>query len=156
MFLTLPWRNFTRNKWRTFLIVLGIAVSVGLETGIAVSVDSLYGNFIENHRGNNFTDITIHSKSNSTLLEMQELEQRMLDIDGVKKSSLVATFTLNDLPSFIQDHPLLENITNTVILYGFDPENHPDFPQLEVINGNKTLDRFEREVIISESIGYLA
>lgn len=156
MFLTLPWRNFTRNRWRTFLIVLGIAVSVGLETGIAVSVDSLYGNFIENHRGNNFTDITIHSKSNSTLLEMQELEQRMLDIDGVKKSSLVATFTLNDLPSFIQDQPLLENITNAVILYGFEPENHPDFPQLEVINGNKTLDRFEQEVIISESIGYLA
>ncbi|MHA2217984.1 MAG: ABC transporter permease, partial [Candidatus Hodarchaeales archaeon] len=101
MSLTLPKRNFTRNKWRTFLIILGIAISVGIETGIAVSVDSLYNDFIENHRGNNFTDITIHSNRNSTLEEMRELEQTVKNIDGVMISSLIATFTLIDLPSFV-------------------------------------------------------
>jgi putative ABC transport system permease protein len=155
MSFTLPKRNFTRHKWRTFLIILGIALSVGIETGIAVSVDSLYHDFIENHRGNNFTDITVYSSLNSTKAEMLHLEQTVTDIKGVKKACLVGTFTLIDLPSFIQDRPEFQNITNSVILYGFYPDKHPDFPQLEVIDGNKSLDRLEREVILSESIASL-
>ena len=151
----LPRRNFSRNKWRTFLIILGIAISVGLETGIAISVDTLYNDFIENHRGNNFTDISVYSNKHSTLAEMQELESEVQDIEGVEISSLVATFALLDPPSFITDRPDLENITNTVILYGFKPESHPDFPQLNVEWGNKTLDIMEQEVIISSSIASL-
>jgi putative ABC transport system permease protein len=153
--LTLPRRNFTRHRWRTFLIILGIAISVGIETGIAVTVDSLYDDFIENHRGNNFTDITIHSINDSTFLEMQELEKQVQDIKGVKKASLVATFTLVDLPSFIENRPEFQNITNSVILYGFEPDQHPDFPQLVVERGNKTLDENNNEVIISDSIAQL-
>ena len=73
MLLSLSLRNVKRHRWRTFLIIAGIAISVGLEAGIAISVDSLYSNFIESHRGENYTDITIHPKSNSTFDEMQEL-----------------------------------------------------------------------------------
>jgi len=155
MAFTLPKRNFTRNKWRTFLIILGISISVGLETGIAISVDTLYNDFIDNHRGNNFTDISVYSNKNSTLAEMQELESKVQNIKGVEISSLVATFTLLDPPSFITDRPELENISNTVIIYGLKPDSHPDFPQLQVERGNKTLNAKEEEVIISDSIASL-
>ncbi|MHA2343350.1 MAG: ABC transporter permease, partial [Candidatus Hodarchaeales archaeon] len=46
----------------------------------------------------------------------------------------------------------MQNITNSVILYGFEPEKHPDYPQLNVINGNKTVSDVDRQVLISESI----
>ena len=115
MSFTLPKRNFTRNKWRTFLIILGIAISVGIETGIAISVDSLFSDFILHHRGNNLTDITIHPANRSTMLEMRTVENEVKKIEGVEKVALVGIFTLIDLPSFIEDRPELENITNSKV-----------------------------------------
>ncbi|GAJ14041.1 unnamed protein product [marine sediment metagenome] len=41
MSLTLPLRNVTRHKVRTYLIIAAITISVGLETGIAITIDSL-------------------------------------------------------------------------------------------------------------------
>ncbi len=149
MLISLSLRNVTRHRWRTFLIITGIAVSVGLEAGIAISIDSLYDDFIESHRGENYTDITIHPKQNTTLDEMKKLAEEIADIKGVEKVSPVATFIL------IENVTGLEKIPNNVILYGVDTETHPDFPDLEVNGGNKTL--AIPEVIISQTlISYLS
>ena len=49
MSLALSLRNVRRNRWRTFLIIIGIAISVELETGVAITIDSLYEDFIYSH-----------------------------------------------------------------------------------------------------------
>ncbi len=144
MLLSLSLRNVTRHRWRTFLIIAGIAISVGLEAGIAISVDSLYSNFIESHRGENYTDITIHPKLNSTLDEMQELAEVVNEIKGVETASPVATFFLSGNISGYEDIP------NNIILYGVDVNTHPDFAYLKMLEGNATLKY--REVIISQSL----
>jgi putative ABC transport system permease protein len=117
---------------------------VGLEAGIAISIDSLYDDFIESHRGENYTDITIHPKQNTTFNEMRELAEEVAEIKGVEAVSPVATFIL------IENVTGLESIPNNVILYGVDTENHPDFPNLEIKEGNKTLER--AEVIVSQTL----
>lgn len=144
MLLSLSLRNVTRHRWRTFLIIAGIAISVGLEAGIAISVDSLYSNFIESHRGENYTDITIHPKSNSTLDEMQELAEVVNEIKGVETASPVATFILSGNISGYEDIP------NNIILYGVDIDTHPDFSHLKMMEGNASLKY--REVIISQAL----
>jgi putative ABC transport system permease protein len=144
MALSLPLRNVTRNKWRTILILTGIAISVGLETGIAISIDSLYSDFIDSHRGENFTDITIHPKSDTTLEDIRAVKEKVKQVRGVKKVSPVATSTL------LEEIPSLEDVPNNVILYGVEPSTHPDFPDLQIVDGNKTI--FGYNILISESI----
>ncbi|MFX1283308.1 MAG: ABC transporter permease [Promethearchaeota archaeon] len=141
---TIPKRNVTRNRWRTFLIITGIAISVGLETGIAISIDSLYEDFIESHRGNNFTDITIHSKEKTTIEDMRSLAELVRSVPGVETASPVATI------AFIPDTPELTDIPNNIILYGLEMESHPDFSHIELNFGNRTLE--PGEAIISQSI----
>ena len=53
-------KNVSRSKYRTFLLILGIILTVSLETGIVLSVDTLYDDFILDHRNQNYTDITVH------------------------------------------------------------------------------------------------
>ncbi|MHA1968331.1 MAG: ABC transporter permease, partial [Candidatus Hodarchaeales archaeon] len=144
MLLALPIRNITRHRWRTFLIITGIAISVGLEAGIAISIDSLYFDFIESHRGQNYTDITIHPKENASFAEMKELVEDVSTVKGVEKVSPVATFIL------IENMSGLETIPNNVILYGVDTSSHPDYPNLEVMEGNVSLSG--REVILSQTL----
>ena len=60
-YIGIAFHNVQRNRWRSILLILGITLSVALETGIAISIDSLYANFITDHRLNNYTDINIHS-----------------------------------------------------------------------------------------------
>ena len=57
MTFSLAWRNVTRSKYRSFLLILGILLTVALETGIAVSVDTLYDDFLLENRNNNYTGI---------------------------------------------------------------------------------------------------
>ncbi|MFX1284180.1 MAG: FtsX-like permease family protein [Promethearchaeota archaeon] len=133
MSLTLPLRNVTRHKFRTYLIVAAISVSVGLEVGIAITIDSLYEDFIERHRGDIFTDITIHPKYNSTIEELKTLSGNVQSLKGVKRVSPVAIFKVAEIDS-------LENISNNIILYGLKAETHPDSAQLEEIGGETPLE----------------
>ncbi|MHA2245910.1 MAG: ABC transporter permease [Candidatus Hodarchaeales archaeon] len=144
MATTLPKRNVTRNRWRSFLIIIGIAISVGLETGIAVTIDSLYGDFIESHRGDNFTDISIHPKEKTTIEEMMNLCRIVNTIQGTEKTSLVATINLMEELAESADIP------NNIIIYGLNKSSHPDFPNIELNSGNRTLE--SGEAIISQSI----
>ncbi|UCG89916.1 MAG: FtsX-like permease family protein [Candidatus Heimdallarchaeota archaeon] len=144
MATTLPKRNVTRNRWRSFLIIIGIAISVGLETGIAVTIDSLYGDFIESHRGDNFTDITIHPKEKTTIEEMKSLSELVRTIPGTKKVGLVATIT------YMEELAEAAEIPNNILIYGLETNTHPDFPNIELNSGNRTLEF--GEAIISQSI----
>ncbi|MFX1515498.1 MAG: ABC transporter permease, partial [Promethearchaeota archaeon] len=131
---SLPKRNVTRHRWRSFLIIIGIAISVGLETGIAVTIDSLYGDFIESHRGDNFTDITIHPKGKTTLENMRTISELVETVPGTKTASVVTTLT------FFEEITRFSNIPNNIIIYGLDPTSHPDFSGIEIISGNHTLE----------------
>lgn len=145
MSLAFSWRNVTRHKLRTFLIITAITVSVALETGIAITIDSIYQDFIENHRGNNFTDITVHPKSNSTVEDMKNLAEDLGSVKRVEKVSPVVIFPV------LKNSSGLENITNNIILYGLETDSHPDYPSLAAADdGNYPLE--PPEVIISMNI----
>ena len=141
---SLPKRNVTRHRWRSFLIIIGIAISVGLETGIAITIDSLYGDFIESHRGDNFTDITIHPKGMASLEDLKNVSELVRKVPGTEKVSIVTTLT------FFEEITRFSDIPNNIIIYGLDPDSHPDFSDIEIISGNHTLEY--GEAIISESI----
>lgn len=141
MFLALPRRNIIRNRWRTFLIIAGIAISVGLETGIAITIDSLYDDFIKSHRGDNFSDISIHPKGMTTIDKMRNLSKIIKTIPGVETVSPVATIThIDNLSSVV-------NVPNNTLLYGLDPASHPDYPHIDVESGKLSLK--SEEAIIS-------
>jgi len=144
MSFTLPWRNVTRHKFRTYLIIGAITISVGLETGIAVTIDSLYEDFIDRHRGDNFTDITIHPKEKTTIEVLKSLSEAVKSVKGVDKVCPVATFTVS------KNSSVLEHITNNIILYGLTPELHPDYANQKLESGNQKLK--SGDVIISESV----
>ena len=97
MSFTLPWRNVTRHRFRTYLIIAAITISVGLETGIVITIDSLYEDFIDRHRGENFTDITVHPKEKTTMDKMTSLSEAVGLVKGVDKVSPVATFIVSIL-----------------------------------------------------------
>ncbi|MHA2245917.1 MAG: ABC transporter permease [Candidatus Hodarchaeales archaeon] len=144
MSLTLPWRNVTRHKFRTYLIIAAITISVGLETGIAITIDSLYEDFIDRHRGDNFTDITIHPKEKTTIEDIKGISETVESVKGVDKISPVAAFTVSKNSSGLED------VTNKIILYGLTPELHPDYSHLKLESGNRELK--SGDVLISQSV----
>ena len=144
MSFTLPWRNVTRHKFRTYLIIAAITISVGLETGIVITIDSLYDDFIDRHRGENFTDITVHPKELATSNEIKSLSEELGAIKGLEKVSSVATFSIK------KNSSNLERISPNIILFGMKPELHPDFPQLKLTSGECEIS--SGEVLISKTI----
>ena len=149
MSFTLPWRNVTRHKFRTYLIIAAITVSVGLQTGLAITIDSLYADFIERHRGDNFTDISIHPTEKTTIEAIKNLSDSVKSFKGVAIVSPAAAFTVvkNSSEHFI-------NLTNNIILYGLKTELHPDFTHLkqsDLFEGGN-LDLKPGDIIISDSI----
>ena len=52
-------KNVIRSPYRSFLLTLAIILTIALETGIAVSIDTLYDDFIYDSRNQNFTDISV-------------------------------------------------------------------------------------------------
>jgi len=147
-YIDLAFRNVKRNRWRSFLLILGISLSVALETGIAISIDSLYENFITDHRWNNYTDINIHSiQNNKTLEEMRNVTATVQSISGVSKASTIITHIYsNETVQFIS-HGF--DINENLIIYGCK-SNHPDFRQIELLEGNLSLRR--NGILISKTL----
>ncbi|MFX0125573.1 MAG: oligopeptide/dipeptide ABC transporter ATP-binding protein [Candidatus Hodarchaeota archaeon] len=147
-FFGIAFRNVQRNRWRSFLLILGITLSVTLETGIAISIDSLYENFITDHRMQNYTDLRIHSISNtSTIEEMRNVATTVESISGVSKASAIVTHIISD--ETLEFLGYSYNITNNIILYGCE-SNHPDFQNIVLIKGNRSLEN--NGVIISNHL----
>ncbi|MHA2328366.1 MAG: ABC transporter permease, partial [Candidatus Hodarchaeales archaeon] len=120
MIFSLAWRTATRSKYRTFLLLLGIILTVTLETGIVVCVDTLYDDFLLDHRNNNRTDITVNPIKWINQTKLDELAEEIQQTSGVAKASSIFYYHAPD--------------TN-ILLLGIDPESHPDFPHLKVTSG---------------------
>jgi len=69
-FFSMSIRNIKRSKLRSIMLLAGVALTVSLQIGIAVAVDSLTEDFIQTNRNHNFTDITVHSATQMTITEI--------------------------------------------------------------------------------------
>ncbi|MFX0016263.1 MAG: oligopeptide/dipeptide ABC transporter ATP-binding protein [Promethearchaeota archaeon] len=147
-YFNIAFRNVKRNRWRSFLLILGITMSVALETGIAITVDSLYENFITEQRWNNYTDLSIHSTINGTTPEeMKDVANTVQSISGVRRASTIITHIYSN--ETLESIEYNFSIDYNVIIYGCQT-NHPDFQNINVINGNRSLNT--NEVMISNSL----
>ncbi|UCG03293.1 MAG: FtsX-like permease family protein [Candidatus Heimdallarchaeota archaeon] len=135
-------RNATRSKYRSFLLIFGILLTVALETGIVISVDTLYDDFIFDHRNQNFTDITVNPKEWITLDELQSLAKSVQRVPGVSKASPVYYILAN---AFLD-----VEVSDKVLVYGINPKSHPDFTHLKVIEGEREVSGYT--VMISEKL----
>lgn len=127
--VSLALRNATRPKYRSFLLVLGMIFTTALETGIVVSIDTLYDDFISDHKNQNDTDITIHPTKWHNLTNLKTLARDIQKTSGVAQASPVYYITLDQ---FMQGR-----LKTKIILYGIDSQTHPDFNNLNVIDGKK-------------------
>jgi len=142
LLVSLAFHNATRSKYRTSLIITGILLTVALETGIVVSVDTLYDEFISDHRNQNFTDITVNPKEWVNLATLKDLSKNVQEVSGVAKASPVYYTTVKRV--------IGEEIHSNILLYGIDSNTHPDFQNLKLITGECKVSG--HTIIISESI----
>ena len=144
----IAFRNVKRNRWRSLLLILGITLSVALETGIAISIDSLYENFIIDHRWNNYTDINIHSiRNNKTLEEMRNVSATAQSISGVSRASTIITHIYSN--ETVQYLSRGFDLNNNLIVYGCE-SNHPDLQHIELLEGKLSLKR--NGILISKTL----
>ncbi|MFW9853437.1 MAG: ABC transporter permease [Candidatus Thorarchaeota archaeon] len=140
--LGLARKNITRAKYRSFLLIFGVLLTVALETGIAISVDTLYDDFTFNNRNQNYTDITVNPSSWMELAELKALANDVRQIPGVATASPAIFFGVSRI--------LEQDFSANVLVYGIDPVTHPDIPYLDLIEGSRIPS--ENDIIISEQI----
>lgn len=136
-------KNVIRSPYRSSLLTLGIILTIALETGIAVSIDTLYDDFIYDSRNQNFTDISIIPSTWTNLTNLQTLSRSISSISGVSRAGPVYSLYSSD----ILKGRLLES---KILVYGVDWENHPDISTLNITEGKKQISG--NNIIISESL----
>ena len=129
--IKIAWRNVTRSKYRTFLLIFGMILTVGLETGIAISVDTLYEDFLLDHRQQNYTDITVSPKSWTDLTNLTLTANKIRGISGVAKASPAYYIAIDQFTDV--------GVNTRAILYGIDSKTHPDFRNLIVTAGSRKI-----------------
>ncbi|MHA1944623.1 MAG: ABC transporter permease [Candidatus Hodarchaeales archaeon] len=135
--------NVKRSRWRTNLLIFGIIVTIALETGIVVTVDTIYEDFLFNNRNQNFTDITVNPKELMNLDSLKTLTDAINKVPGVMKSSEV--YYVNS--DFISNQ---STGYSDIWIFGINFETHPDFKSLNILDGSRTIK--ERTVLISQTI----
>ncbi|MFX0211862.1 MAG: ABC transporter permease, partial [Candidatus Hodarchaeota archaeon] len=136
-------RNAARSRYRSSLLILGIVLTIALETGIVISVDTLYDNFVFNYRNQNYTDISIIPKEWVGLPTLRSITRDVSSVAGVTKASPVYTIPANRL---VKDQYPESNI----LIYGIDPMSHPDFPTINITEGKRELN--ENTIIVSQKL----
>ena len=135
-------RNVSRSKYRSVLLILGIILTIALETGIVISVDTLYDDFIFDSRNQNFTDITIHPTNWQNISTLRETSRTARAISGVSKASPVYYASVNQF----LDQP----ISADIYIYGIDSATHPDHSSINITEGKRNV--IDQTIVISESI----
>lgn len=125
-------RNVTRSKYRSTLLIFGIILTIALETGIVVAIDTLYDDFIFDNRNHNFTDISVIPKKWQNLSTLQSNAREIRKIPGVSKASPVYSITARSLS-------IGEQVSAKILIYGIDPKYHPDFSSLNITEGSRKL-----------------
>ncbi len=119
-----------RKKIRNGLVLFGIVLSVAFTVGIATVLDSIYLDFVSQARNDSFVDFTIKHKTqkffSSSLMEVLTPDKRISKVSPV-------IFTLTSLSIGSQD-------SITLGVYGLDPKTHPDFPSIQILAGEKSLE----------------
>ncbi|MFX0170530.1 MAG: ABC transporter permease [Candidatus Hodarchaeota archaeon] len=136
-------RNIARAKYRSILLILGITLTIALETGLVISVDTLYDDFIYNNQNQNYTDISVIPKEWIDLSSLRSVAKDVHSVKGVARASPVYSIVVNNLG--IEQIPDLN-----ILIYGIDPETHPDFSTFDMKRGNRTISG--NTVIISERL----
>lgn len=136
-------RNAARSRYRSSLLVLGIVLTISLETGIVISVDTLYDNFVFNNRNQNYTDISVIPKEWVNLSTLQSITSEVSSIQGVTKASPVYTIPVNRLVK--EKFP-----ESNILLYGIDPKTHPDFSTINITEGKREIS--DNTIIISQKL----
>ncbi len=127
--IKIAWKNVTRSKYRTFLLIFGMILTVGLETGIAISVDTLYEDFLLDHRRQNYTDITVSPKTWTDLTNLTATANEIRRISGVAKASPAYYISIDQLTDV--------GVTTRAILCGINSKTHPDFRNLILTAGSR-------------------
>ncbi len=141
--LTLAIRNIQRSKWRSFLLIFGILVTIALETGIVVTVDTIFEDFLYDNRNQNYTDITVNPKSWIELEDLREITKTIGSLSGVSKASEVYYLSTDLIKNQSGDwiNPLI---------YGINHHTHPDYNSLNLIDGSLSLGG--TSILISQAI----
>jgi putative ABC transport system permease protein len=136
-------QNVLRLKYRSILVILGILLTIALETGIVISVDTLYDDFILDNRNQNFTDITVVPSQWANLSELNALAKNVRSVPGVSKASPVYTlYSYQILGEQLPD--------SNVLVLGIDSKSHPDFNHINITAGKRDLSR--SSAIISQRL----
>ncbi|MHA2095596.1 MAG: ABC transporter permease, partial [Candidatus Hodarchaeales archaeon] len=140
--LKLAIRNVKRSKWRTSLLIFGILVTIALETGIVVTMDTIYNEFLFDNRSQNYTDITVNPKTWMDLDSLGELRKVVSSVPGVSQASEVYYISSDLIQN--QSGGLID-----VLVYGINPRTHPDFPSLNMSEGTPIIE--DKTILMSQS-----
>ncbi|MFX0182920.1 MAG: ABC transporter permease [Candidatus Hodarchaeota archaeon] len=136
-------RNVSRSKYRSFLLIFGILLTIALETGIVVSVDTLYDDFIFDNRNQNYTDIRVIPQQWHNLSRLTTLSRDIKSVSGVSRASPVYSILVT--PEIIgQDY------RTNILIYGIEAKTHPDFPRLNITDGGRRV--AGNTVVISQNL----
>ncbi|MHA2336036.1 MAG: ABC transporter permease [Candidatus Hodarchaeales archaeon] len=132
-----------KAKLQALFIVLGIACAIALETGVLITVDTIYNDFILDNRNQNFSDIIVTPDHFIDESELKTLTEDLSQFEGVEDASISYYIPLDRFTDQI-------NASRRVFLFGIDPENHIDMPNVNVMEGE--LDLTENNIVLSHII----
>lgn len=140
---SIAWKNAIRSKYRSFLLILGLILTTALETGIVVSIDTLYDDFLLDHRNQNHTDITVNPTKWHNLTTLKTLASNIKQISGVSRASPMYHASLDQFNT-------VKYASTNILLCGIDSKTHPDFPYLNVIKGSHRVS--DNTILISKGV----
>ncbi|MHA1983393.1 MAG: FtsX-like permease family protein, partial [Candidatus Hodarchaeales archaeon] len=132
-----------KAKLQALFIVLGIACTIALETGVLITVDTIYNDFILDNRNQNFSDIIVTPDHFLDESELKMLIENLRKLEGVEDASTSYYIPLDRFTDQI-------NASRRVFLFGIDPKTHIDMPNVHISEGQ--LDFSENNIIISQII----
>ncbi len=152
LYFKLAWRNIFRNKRRT--IISGIAIAIGLAS--LIYVDALYigmkNNIVKNITGSFIGDGQIHRKG---FRQKQEVELTVKNpeklIKSLKSENQIKIFSLRTYSfSMISS----SNNVSSVILVGIEPQKEKEISQMDdaIIEGSFFNKRSENQIIIGKKL----
>ncbi len=152
LYLKLAWRNIFRNKRRT--IISGIAIAIGLAS--LIYVDALYIgmkiNIVDNITKSFISDGQIHRKG---FRQRQEVELTVNNPDKVikalKKNKMISDFSLRTYSfSMISS----SNNVNSVLLVGIEPDKEKTISQIDdaIIKGNFFEGKGDNQIVIGKKL----
>jgi len=136
-------RNAGRSKYRSFLLIFGILLTIALETGIVVSVETLYDDFIFDNRNQNYTDIRVIPQQWHNLSRLTTLARDVKSVSGVSRASPVYSI-------LVTQEIFGQAYDTNILIYGIEAKTHPDFPRLNITDGERTVSK--NTVVISQNL----